>query len=518
MTAQTAPSVPALLGQAEALLQKDRFAEATPLLQEAVKADPRNVEVLYRLGYVYFRQRRLTEARAQFGAVIDLAPPAYFSRYFLGRIALIENKPGEAVKWLEPIVNDRQQIFDSGAQLAAAYVGAGKPRHAIAPLKLSIGQMPWDSNLYYRLGRLHQQLGEAELAKEAFSTSSRLKSANREDVETLMSVSRALGEGNAAGATEAAGRLASRAEADPDSLVALGVLYGGANLVEPAVEVFRKAAERNPALFQAQFNLGLALLRGNRAVEALGPLERAVKLLPQSTEANITYGLAAVMNQDYARAIAPLERAWSMDRSSVRVGSLLATAYLRTKAPAKAVPLLRSLAGQENTDATPLLLLVEALNATEDQVGALEAAQTAQRKFPQMAQVQMAAAQQLARMGRYQEARPVFQDALKAAPGQPEAELGLADCLQKAGEQEEAVFHYRAALPAPTTALAARTGLARSLIAMRRLEESLEALEEGISAYPESVPLRLELSRVLARLGKPDLAAEQTRIIERLKQ
>ena len=42
-------------------------------------------------------------------------------------------------------------------------------------------------------------------------------------------------------------------------------------------------------------------------------------------------------------------------------------------------------------------------------------------------------------------------------------------------------------------------------------------LEDGLALHPSEVSLRLELSRVYARLGKSDLAAEQTKIVEQLQ-
>jgi tetratricopeptide (TPR) repeat protein len=258
----------------------------------------------------------------------------------------------------------------------------------------------------------------------------------------------------------------------------------------------------------------LALLKLNRAADALAPLAKAVELLPQSAEANLTYGLAAVMNQRYADAIAPLERARAADPGNVRSGLLLATAYLRTGAAKKAAALLGADAYRNATDPAPFLLRVEALNAAENQTGALAAALEAQKKFPQIAQTHMAVAGQLARLGRYQEAQPAFAAALRLAPGYPEAELGLADTLARSGDHAAAIEHYRAA---QTLGVPARSGFARSLIALRRFDEARAVLEESIAAFPSEAALHVELSRVYARLGKPDLAAEQTRIVEKLR-
>jgi hypothetical protein len=160
---------------------------------------------------------------------------------------------------------------------------------------------------------------------------------------------------------------------------------------------------------------------------------------------------------------------------------------------------------------------VETLNALEDPDGALEAARLASKRFRSFPQSHLAVAQQLARLGRYQEARLAFEETLKIIPTHAEARLGLADTLQKAGEHSEALAHYRSAMESPGTTLAARLGLARSLIALKQLEEARKTLEEGVVMHPSEVSLRIELSRVYARLGKSDLANEQVEIIEQIR-
>jgi tetratricopeptide (TPR) repeat protein len=510
-------AVTELLRQAEQRLDQEQFDEAELLLHQVLRAEPVNTQALYRLGYSQFRQRKLAQARQSFAAVIKAAPPAYNSRYFLGRIALLENKPKEAITWLEPVVASNEKIFDAASQLANAYADAGTAEKAAGALRMAIAEAPWDGSLYYRLGQLHKQLGQAELAREAFENSRKLRNASREDVETMMSASKAIGEGRTAEALQLGARILARDDADPNALVALGVIYGKADLANEALHAFERAAQRDAKLFQAHFNQGLALLKANRAPESLAPLSRAVELLPQSLEANVTFGLASVMNQRYAEAIGALERAWQMDPANTRVGALLATSYLRTGRASNAVPILRNLTQRAPNDPAPLLLLVEALNGIEDTNGALEAAKSAQKQFPGIPQSHMAVAQQLARLGKYQDARPVFERVLAIAPGLPEAELGLADTLQKAGEHASAAGNYRAAMTHPGTAMSARLGLARSLIALRRLDEARTVLEEGLPLYPSDASLRIELSRVYARLGKSDLAAEQTKIIEQLR-
>src|SRR5215510_2979573 len=274
-----------LLRQAEKQIQNEQFSSAEALLGQALRQEPGNVQAVYRLGYVQYRQRKLPHARRSFAEVLKLAPPAYNARYFLGRIALLENKPREAIEWLEPVVSSKETVLDAASQLASAYAGAAQPQKALPFLRIAVAEAPWDSSLYYRLGKLHPQLGQAELAREAFDNSRRLNNASREDVETIMRASQAIGAGNAAQARQLASGILDRADADPSALVALGVIYGNANLQTEALDAFERAARRDPDLFQARFNQGLALLKLGRAAEATEPLGRAVELLPQSFEA-----------------------------------------------------------------------------------------------------------------------------------------------------------------------------------------------------------------------------------------
>jgi tetratricopeptide (TPR) repeat protein len=512
LCAQISPTAQ-LLREAEEKIQAERFDLAQGLLEEAVRQEPANADALYRLGYVQYRRRKLALARSNFAAVVKLAPPAHNSRYFLARISLLENKPWEAIQWLEPVVASGGSSFDAASQLAKAYASAGELRKAIGPLNTAITQTPWDGSLYYRIGQLYQKTGEQELARDAFETSTRLKSATAEDVEIMLRTSQLLASGKPSEATELSAQILKRIVVEPGSLVALGVIFGNANLSSEALKAFERAAMLDGSLFQAQFNYGLALLKLNRAADALPPLRRAFELLPQSQEAATTLGLAAVMNQQYTEAVAPLAVAWKRDPANTRLGALVATAYLRTGAPAKAIPVLRGLLSRGKDDPATRLLLVEALDASGDREKALEEALQLQKRFPGFPQAHMAVAQQLVQAGKYEQAGAAFEEVLKLSPGQTEAELGLADSLQKSGRYQASLEHYGAA----GQALPARLGQARSLVALKDFEQARKVLESALSEYPSDVTLHLELSRVYARLGRAGLAAEQTKIIEQLR-
>src|SRR4030095_3801118 len=100
-----------------------------------------------------------------------------------------------------------------------------------------------------------------------------------------------------------------------------------------------------------------------------------------------------------------------------------------------------------------------------DREKALVEAMQLQRLFPGVAQAHMAAAEQLVKAGRDEQAGAAFEEVWKLSPGQKEAEMGLADSLQKSGRYQASLDHYVAAGPA----LPARPGQAPSLGATKQV-------------------------------------------------
>jgi tetratricopeptide (TPR) repeat protein len=360
-------------------------------------------------------------------------------------------------------------------------------------------------------------LGQPELAREALGASARLKAANRATVEALMTAGTAFRAGRLADAIAQLQQIADEPNPEPNVLIAAGLLCTEMQQPALAAATFERAAAAAPTLFAAQFNHGLALLRGGGpAAAALPILEKAVALLPQSAEAQRTVGLAAVMTGDYERAIPPLEQARSLEPTNTRVAALLGTAYLRTGKIEKAIAVLQPLARTAPEPAAGLML-TEALQKAGRQEEALAAARDVHRRFTEDIPATMALAQSLTVAGKFAEARPLFAAVVATSHPPPEAILGLADALQKAGEHATALDHYRKALAYGAVTLHARLGLARSLIALREFHEARRVLEEGQRDHSNEPAIFVELARLYTRLKQPDLAAQATRRVEELK-
>jgi eukaryotic-like serine/threonine-protein kinase len=114
---------------------------------------------------------------------------------------------------------------------------------------------------------------------------------------------------------EARAALRQVLERDPLSLVttaAVGWLHVLEGRTEPAIGAFRSVLELDPSFGLAKYFLGLALLHGGSAAEAVAVLEEATAVTGRSTETLAALGsacAAAGRNQDAERLLAELESA-----------------------------------------------------------------------------------------------------------------------------------------------------------------------------------------------------------------
>lgn len=504
--------------QAQKLIDQQHFQEALSLLDQARNQDPKNLEVLYLRGYTLYRLHDLAKAREQLEDVARLNPRALRSYYFLGRIAILQGRPEEAIRWLKTPAQQSPPIEDSPAQLGLAYLNAHQLKPALDWTNMALKTTPWDGSLHYRLARIYQQLGDSDAAAKEFRSSLDLKIADREAVEKLVASSQEISHGNLGKAREIRDSLLQQPQLDPDVLVALGSSFAAAGMPEDATGLFKKAAGRDPSSFQAHFDLGLAFLKMGRTSEALNPLEASLGIAPSSVECNAALGLGYVLVGRFEEALPRLELVHSVQPENVRTEGLLALAYLRTGTATKAIPIVKTSLAKQHDDPKLYFLLIECLNSAELQAEALSVADQAVQRFPTLARVHLAKGQQLARLGRYEEAGPAFDKAIELAPEETDSMLGLAEVRNKSGAYGDSLATYQRVLELDPKNITGQLGSAKDLVALGRISEAKELLERAIADHPDSPQIHFELARVFARLGARDEAAKETETVQRLRK
>jgi tetratricopeptide (TPR) repeat protein len=143
----------------------------------AVKADPREPDVHFGLGYLLWTQRQYPEAVTEFQAELANNPNHLQAMIYLADAQIQLNHPEAAL----PLLEDALRI-DAGRELihldlGVLYADAGRKDDALKEMKEAAQLAPEDVNVHWRLGRLYRLMGRKDEAKAEFDKASSITKA-----------------------------------------------------------------------------------------------------------------------------------------------------------------------------------------------------------------------------------------------------------------------------------------------------------------------------------------------------
>ncbi len=124
-----------LLALALELSKRYDYASARPLLDRALAVDPGNAEALSARAEALFSEptpQNLQQARSDWGKVLALRPGDVETHRALGRVAMLQGRPREAIAHFEAVGRGRPYASAHFIELARAYRKAGQPQKAEA--------------------------------------------------------------------------------------------------------------------------------------------------------------------------------------------------------------------------------------------------------------------------------------------------------------------------------------------------------------------------------------------------
>ena len=134
-------------------------------------------------------------------------------------------------------------------------------------------------------------------------------------------------------------------EVDPDCVFCLGqtgALLGNRGDFGSAIAYFSHVVELRPGNVRHRSNLGLALLKAGRPVEAAGEFERILAKEPTDAETRTRLGLALAQQGKLAEASREFERASRDDPRNAGALTQLGISLIELGRPADAIPYLES--------------------------------------------------------------------------------------------------------------------------------------------------------------------------------
>ena len=273
-----------LVGSADTLLARERFADAAALLELAHELDPGSAVIAGKLGRAEYRAGRFaaaienlqhavalgrsdltsllylgsshweigafSEAEARFREAAERFPASWLPLFSLGRLLSWRGQYAEAVDILQKVAALAPPAADIQLELARAHEGVGNHALALEAYRRAASIAPDDHYAHYGLAKMLRLAGDeaaaaAELAiyqdlVRAIEDANRRKGLERARIAHGMSLLRA-------GDVEAAIEHFEALAVSPDMLVALATAYEASGRWQEALDAIGRAVSLDPA-------------------------------------------------------------------------------------------------------------------------------------------------------------------------------------------------------------------------------------------------------------------------------
>jgi tetratricopeptide (TPR) repeat protein len=182
---QNPDSAAAHMLSGEALDGLGRTVEAIPEFEAAAKAAPREPNIHFGLGYLYWKQHKYDEAKAEFETELSIDASNAQALAYLGDIELKKNAPEKALPLLQKATQLRGDIRIAYLDIGAILSQQKKYQEALAALLHAEKLDPTQPDAHYRLARLYRDMGNPAAAQKEFAKVSELQEKS-EDVAPKM--------------------------------------------------------------------------------------------------------------------------------------------------------------------------------------------------------------------------------------------------------------------------------------------------------------------------------------------
>jgi tetratricopeptide (TPR) repeat protein len=166
----------------EALDEMKDNAGATLQFRAAVKADPREPNVHFGLGYLLWGQLQYEEAAKEFEAELANNPGHEQALVYLADTNVRLSHPEAALPLLEKAIRIDPSIELAHLDLGILDADAGRNHDALRELKIAEKLSPDDQNVHWRLARFYQAAGQKDAAKAEFDKTRSLQKASDQTI------------------------------------------------------------------------------------------------------------------------------------------------------------------------------------------------------------------------------------------------------------------------------------------------------------------------------------------------
>jgi tetratricopeptide (TPR) repeat protein len=186
---QSPDSAAAHLLMGEALDGLGKTPDAIAEFKEAAKVGPREPNVHFGLGYLYWKSHQYDQAKPEFEGELSLDPGHAQSMAYLGDIEMKRNNQASALSLLKKAVELNHEIRIAYLDLGAILTEQKQYQEGITALERAEKLDASEPDAHFRLARAYQATGRAADAKREFAKVRELHQKTGDDLASKMSSS-----------------------------------------------------------------------------------------------------------------------------------------------------------------------------------------------------------------------------------------------------------------------------------------------------------------------------------------
>lgn len=424
----------------------------------------------------------------------------------------------EAFEDLRRAVSLKPANSEYQANLGYVLWKLGKPQEAIYAERAALKLDEKNTAAHYQLGRFLVRLGETKDLGEAITELRRALELDPRQYDVRFELIAAYREqGNLAEAAAQVDVLQDARPTDPRVFYVTGLLDADRHDLNSALKNFNEAITRDPSLYGAWQDLGLAYGKANRWDDAARTFAELAQRQPSSLEAAYFHALALYNSGKAVEAEAEVRRALRLDAGAVEAHTLLGIILAsRGNANSEAADALSQAIALSPNSVDAQFYLGRVQYAMKDYAASVKSLRAAVTLSPGHSEARFFLGTVLELTGDSNAAMTEYQELLKRDPDSLMGQLGLGALLVKQGRVNEALVALNRAVSLDPKEFEAHWALGRALALKERYAEAVGSFQRAVALAPARADAHYQLGLALRRLGRTEEANREFAIVERL--
>jgi tetratricopeptide (TPR) repeat protein len=315
----------ALLLKADFLTKERKLDEALARAKAATAAGPEIASAHYALGMVHRARGEVDESIQAFNEALRLNPRAAAAEVALAQMHLLQNSAAKSLQYARDALESNPTSVQARLTLVATLISQGNGVEAETELKPLAAQYPDSPAVHAYLGAANLLRKNDAAARQSFERALKLDPTSSEALAGLVSLD--VGQGRVADAKSRIDAALAKAASNPVVLVLAAQVYHAVGDAARAEELLLKVIELDSSNMRAYEMLGGYYISVNRLDAARAQFESLAARRPRDVGAHTMVALLLGAQNRHTEAQARFERILEIDPRAAVAANNLAWIY-----------------------------------------------------------------------------------------------------------------------------------------------------------------------------------------------